>query len=113
MTKQQILIVGLAIFCMGLLDWQILRSHAQTPLPPELPIYTATTLAHYDGTNPKEPVLLALDGAVYDVTAGAADFYAPGESYHYLVGKDSSTALHLFGADIIKRKYPVVGVYQP
>jgi predicted heme/steroid binding protein len=72
--------------------------------------YTATELSQYIGIDPSKPILLALDGLVYDVTAGR-EFYQPGGSYHDLAGKDSSTELHLVGGDIIKRKYPVVGTF--
>ncbi len=70
--------------------------------------FTAEELKKYDGTDPKLPIYIALDGLVYDVTSGSK-FYVPGGSYHYLAGKDSSAELHLVGGDIIKRKYPVVG----
>ena len=70
--------------------------------------YTETELSGYSGNDPSKPILLALDGLVYDVTAGK-EYYRPGGSYHDLAGKDSSKLLHLVGGDIIKRKYPVVG----
>lgn len=113
MTRKQLLIIVAFVGVLGLLDWQILRRRFDTTQNTDVPRYTAAALAQYDGTKTGQPVLLALDGLVYDVSAGAADFYAPGQSYHYLVGKDSSVALHVFGADLIKRKYPVVGVYTP
>jgi len=72
--------------------------------------YTEAELAQYIGVDPTKPILLALDGLVYDVTAGR-EFYQPGGSYHDLAGKDSSNELHLFGGNIIKRKYPVVGTF--
>lgn len=77
------------------------------------PVYTAGQLARYDGSDQTKPVLLALDGYVYDISPGREQFYAPGQVYHDLAGKDSSGELHLVGAEIIRRKYPVVGVYQP
>ncbi len=78
-----------------------------------MPIYTTQLLSEFDGSNPDKPILLALDGYVYDVSAGKADFYGEGEVYHELVGRDASKMLRLFGADIIKNKYKVVGVYNP
>jgi len=70
--------------------------------------FTLEELKKYDGTNPNLPIYLALDGLVYDVTAGKK-FYAPGGAYHSLAGKDSSALLHIAGGDIIKKKYPAVG----
>lgn len=113
MTRRQLAAIGIFAVFLLLVDWQILRRRFDTVDNTDVPRYTAAALAQYDGAKPGQPVLLALDGLVYDVSAGAADFYAPGQSYHYLVGKDSSVALHIFGADLIKRKYPVVGVYTP
>lgn len=113
MTRRQLAAIGIFAAFLLFVDWQILRRRFDTTQNTDVPRYTAAALAQYDGTKPGQPVLLALDGLVYDVSAGAADFYAPGQSYHYLVGKDSSVALHVFGADLIKRKYPVVGVYTP
>lgn len=86
---------------------------ANRPPSGQLPAYTAQTLSVYNGDNPNQPVLLALDGYVYDVSSGRETFYAPGQSYHYLTGRDSSADLHLVGADIIRRKYPVVGIFYP
>ncbi|EKD84736.1 MAG: neuron derived neurotrophic factor [uncultured bacterium] len=70
--------------------------------------FTQDELKKYNGTDADLPIYLALDGVVYDVTAGR-EFYASGGAYHYLAGKDASIPLHLVGADIIKNKYPVVG----
>lgn len=75
--------------------------------------YSASDLAKYDGTDPTLPVLIALDGNVYDVSAGRDTFYAPGKPYHALAGTDASTLLHIAGGGIIARKYPVIGRYSP
>lgn len=69
-------------------------------------------LAKYNGDEESLPIYLALDGYVYDVSAGKADFYGPGQPYHDLAGKDSSVLLGMFGGEIIKQKYQVVGVYR-
>jgi predicted heme/steroid binding protein len=63
--------------------------------------------------NKKEADGLALDGYVYDVSAGREEYYNKGKPYHELVGKDSSQMLHIAGADLIRKKYPVVGIYTP
>lgn len=72
--------------------------------------FDAHTLSEFNGTNPDKPIYLALDGFVYDVTAGKT-FYQTGGTYHFLAGKDSSGELHVAGAGIIKRKYPVIATY--
>ena len=74
-----------------------------------LPVITLGELARHDGTDPSLPIYIGLDGSVYDVTLGKS-FYATGGSYHDLAGKDSSAQLRFFGADIIKQKYPIIGV---
>lgn len=73
-----------------------------------LPTFTVDQLKEFDGSDPEKPIYLALDGAVYDVTAGK-EYYQTDGSYHYLAGKDSSKELHLVGGNIIKEKYPVIG----
>lgn len=45
----------------------------------------------FDGTDPKKPILLAINSTVYDVTLGRR-FYGPGGSYHFFAGKDASRA---------------------
>lgn len=72
-------------------------------------IFTPELLGRFDGTDPEKPTYLALDGLVYDVSAGRDEFYAPGKPYHSLAGKDSTRELILAGSSIIRRKYPVVG----
>lgn len=50
---------------------------------------TLEDLAQYDGGDPEKPVYLAIDGNVYDVSAGR-HIYGPGGSYHYFAGVDAS-----------------------
>lgn len=71
--------------------------------------FTTEDLSKYNGSNPELPIYIGLNGVVYDVSQGAADFYAKGKSYNYLTGKDSSKELNLIGGSIIKKKYPAVG----
>lgn len=79
-------------------------------VPDNLPRYTSATLAKYNGGNDSLPIYVALDGYVYDVTIGKS-FYVPGGTYHSIAGKDASRELHIFGGDIIRRKYPIVGIF--
>lgn len=74
-----------------------------------LHVFSAKELAQFDGTGENEPIYLALDGFVYDVTKGRK-FYRTGGPYHDLAGRDSSVALHIAGGGIIKQKYPIIGI---
>ncbi|KAF2266415.1 hypothetical protein CC78DRAFT_513484 [Lojkania enalia] len=52
---------------------------------------TDTQLSLYDGTDPKKPIYLALNGTIYDVSA-SPQTYAPGGSYHFFAGRDAARA---------------------
>jgi predicted heme/steroid binding protein len=91
----------ICLFCVGLNYRKPGFSSGRT--------FTSTELSLYNGDDPNLPVYLAMDGLVYDVSAGRSDFYNPDMPYHYLTGKDSSTELHFAGGGIIKVKYPVIG----
>lgn len=109
------LIVAVVLAGMLFTDYRLVNG-VTNPKPAgaeDLPVFNQEQLAEYTGDDPAKPVYLALDGYVYDVSPGRADFYDPGESYHYLTGKDSSQLLHLVGGNIIKSKYKIVGVYRP
>lgn len=54
-------------------------------------LFTDDELTAYDGTDEQKPILLAINGTVYDVTLGRR-FYGPGGSYHFFAGKDASRA---------------------
>lgn len=89
-------------------------SHTPTArtITDSLPTITLNELNSFNGTDAGKPIYLALDGDIYDVSAGRK-FYQSGGPYHYLAGRDSSIELHLVGADIIKSKYPVIGHLTP
>ncbi|EMC92170.1 hypothetical protein BAUCODRAFT_38198 [Baudoinia panamericana UAMH 10762] len=54
------------------------------------PVYlTDTELKVYDGRDPKKPIYLALNGTIYDVTAGRR-LYGPGGSYNVFAGIDAT-----------------------
>ena len=58
---------------------------------PERP-YAAAELAAYDGRDADRPILLAADGAVFNVSRGR-EYYGAGGCYHALAGRDSSRLL--------------------
>jgi predicted heme/steroid binding protein len=45
----------------------------------------------YNGEDPKKPIYLALNGTIYDVSAGKTT-YGPGGSYHHFAGRDAARA---------------------
>lgn len=56
------------------------------------PVYlTPAELARFDGTDTSLPIYLAVNGTIFDVSAGAHT-YGPGGSYHAFAGHDASRA---------------------
>ena len=70
---------------------------------------SSNQLKEFDGVR-NYKVYIGLDCLVYDVTSGKDQYYGEGKPYHYLVARDATDQLKIFGGDIIKRKYPVVGI---
>ncbi|KAJ3300739.1 hypothetical protein HK104_006037 [Borealophlyctis nickersoniae] len=60
-------------------------------LPVKERIFTDAELAQYDGSDPNKPVYLAINGKVYDVTAGRKH-YGKGGSYSTFSGRDAARA---------------------
>jgi len=52
---------------------------------------TDADLKKYDGSDPKTPIYVAVNGTIYDVTNGR-NFYGPGGSYHFFAGADATRA---------------------
>jgi len=52
---------------------------------------TDAELSAFDGTNPKKPIYVGLNGSIYDVSA-SAHTYGPGGSYSFFAGKDAARA---------------------
>ncbi|KAF2744034.1 cytochrome b5 [Sporormia fimetaria CBS 119925] len=52
---------------------------------------TEPELALYDGTDPKKPIYIALNGTIYDVSS-SPQTYGPGGSYHFFAGRDAARA---------------------
>jgi predicted heme/steroid binding protein len=63
---------------------QVLLRYLQGPV-----LLTDQQLALYNGTDPNLPIYLALNGTIYDVSAGRRT-YGPGGSYHVFAGKDAA-----------------------
>lgn len=54
-------------------------------------LLSSAQLALYNGSDARLPILLALNGSVYDVSAGKR-FYGPGGMYSFFAGRDASRA---------------------
>lgn len=65
---------------------------------------TLNQLKQYDGSNPSNPIYIAVKGRIFDVTTGKS-FYGPGGSYAMFAGKDASRAL----AKMSKNDEDVIG----
>ncbi|KAK7898039.1 hypothetical protein LTR67_004671 [Exophiala xenobiotica] len=52
---------------------------------------TPDQLALYNGTDPKKPIYLAINGSIFDVTEGRRT-YGPGGSYEVFAGRDATRA---------------------
>ncbi|KAJ2337214.1 hypothetical protein GGI00_000385 [Coemansia sp. RSA 2681] len=68
-------------------------------IPRQKRVFTQLELAQHDGSNANLPLLLAIEGDVYDVSSGWG-FYGPGSSYHLFAGRDASRA---FGTNCLSR----------
>ncbi|KAK7380295.1 hypothetical protein VNO78_32803 [Psophocarpus tetragonolobus] len=64
------------------------------PLRPPVQIgeVTEDELKAYDGSDPEKPLLMAIQGQIYDVSQSRM-FYGPGGPYALFAGKDASRAL--------------------
>ena len=54
-------------------------------------VLTEQELSKFDGSDPSLPIYIAINGKVYDVSAGSS-YYGPGGSYHFFSGKDAARA---------------------
>jgi len=60
-----------------------------------LPLYSPEELAKGDGSDPEGPLLLAINGDVFDVKEKGAQFYAANSPYNAFAGRDSTRPLSL------------------
>ncbi|KAK9821537.1 hypothetical protein WJX74_009259 [Apatococcus lobatus] len=54
---------------------------------------TLDQLRDYDGGGPSGKIYLAVQGVVFDVSAGGADYYGEGAGYHVMAGREVARAL--------------------
>lgn len=76
--------------------WPNMFSSSQYQYDPSgLRYYTREELANYDGSDPAQPILLGMNGDVFDVTEKGSGFYGKDAAYNCFAGKDSTRALSL------------------
>ncbi|EMD58689.1 hypothetical protein GGP41_006134 [Bipolaris sorokiniana] len=77
-------------------------------------VLTDNELALYDGSDPKKPIYLAINGTIYDVSISPTT-YGPGGSYHFFAGKDAARAFltGCFAEDSVPDLRGVEQMYMP
>ena len=55
-------------------------------------VWKEEEMAKYDGSDPDGPILLGVDGTVFNVWKGR-NFYGPGGEYHVMAGRDATRFL--------------------
>ncbi|XP_059463618.1 membrane steroid-binding protein 2-like [Corylus avellana] len=76
------------------LSSNILNMNNSTAKPLQLGEVTEHQLKAYDGSDPNKPILIAIKGQIYDVSASRM-FYGPGGAYAMFAGREASRALAL------------------
>ncbi|KAI9491221.1 cytochrome b5-like heme/steroid binding domain-containing protein [Zychaea mexicana] len=66
-------------------------TNINTYIPRKELVFSEEQLARYDGSNPNLPIYLAVDGDVFDVSAGLG-WYGYGGSYNHFAGRDAARA---------------------
>lgn len=84
-------IASIAMLAAG---WSALcQSEAESSkVSEELPTWTLSELSAHDGTNPQKPLLVAVDGLIYNVES-ARRLYGPGAEYAGFAGRDATRLL--------------------
>ncbi|RGP62514.1 membrane steroid-binding protein 2 [Fusarium sporotrichioides] len=71
-------------------EWMTQKFYKELILGPPPPTYmTLEELSLYDGRDPDRPILLAINGTIYDVSPGRR-MYGPGGSYSYFAATDAA-----------------------
>mmetsp|Transcript_32929 Transcript_32929/g.72642 ORF Transcript_32929/g.72642 Transcript_32929/m.72642 type:complete len:237 (-) Transcript_32929:59-769(-) len=71
---------------------QIQEKRAQLAFIEPRDVWKEEELAQYDGSDPDGPILLGVDGTVFNVWKGR-NFYGPGGEYHVMAGRDATRLL--------------------
>lgn len=71
---------------------QIQEKRAQLGYLEPRDVWKEEELAQYDGSDPDGPILLGVDGTVFNVWKGR-NFYGPGGEYHVMAGRDATRLL--------------------
>lgn len=79
-----------------------MSGEAACPFPEGL---TSDQVRLYDGSDPSKPLLIVVDGVVFDVSAGRG-FYGPGGPYALFAGRDVTVCLgkSSVSPDLLDRK---------
>ncbi|CEQ39039.1 SPOSA6832_00534 [Sporobolomyces salmonicolor] len=72
--------------------WTNPKKIMELVLPSRPLVLSEQQLAFHDGTNPRYPLYIALDGDVFDVSDGGMGNYGPGGAYHVFAGRDAARA---------------------
>lgn len=78
-----------------------------TPTPAKTVVFTAATLAAYNGRN-GQPAYVAVNGAVYDLSS----VFRNGQHQGHLAGQDLTDFFYSQHYISILSRYPIVGAYQ-
>ncbi|KAK8189862.1 uncharacterized protein BKA78DRAFT_296152 [Phyllosticta capitalensis] len=92
-----------------------IKTHANTILQQSGPVLlTDEQLKGYDGSDASKPIYLALNGTIYDVSAGR-HFYGPGGGYSFFAGRDAVRAFvtGCFDTDLSPDLRGVEEMYMP
>jgi len=86
-----VMLAGWFITGSALWEYEGKWAHLKTYLPAPQKLLTEAELAKFDGSIPGTPIYLAIDGEVFDVTAGRHS-YGPEGGYRNFAGVDASRA---------------------
>ncbi|XP_041927264.1 neudesin [Alosa sapidissima] len=92
-TTTYILISTVSLVCLAS-DTTLKKETLSRPVR----LITEEELENYNGSQDGQPIYMAINGVVFDVTTGK-DFYAKGAPYNALVGKDSTRAVAKMSLD--------------
>ncbi|XP_075972646.1 membrane-associated progesterone receptor component 1-like [Anticarsia gemmatalis] len=97
MSPLNLVLIAVIVYLVYKIIKSNFESEVTVPAPaPRLPKLrkdmTVAEIKNYDGTQPDGRVLLAVNGIIFDVTAGKR-FYGPGGPYAAFAGRDATRGL--------------------